>query len=132
MKNIIVYRCTFPGTIKVNQMNTRYTMIFKLDQSSSLDKHNVQIPKDLLNKNMVIRVSAGALSQQLVYSSTSLAVQVIEKEGMIKVLSNELKPLPQVYVKCFAQMKSSSQIVFFKDGYTDMRGNFNYVLVSSS
>lgn len=40
-------------------------------------------------------------------------------------------PLSKVYVKCFAQDKNGSS-QFFRDGYTDLRGRFDYALSSSS
>ena len=36
----------------------------------------------------------------------------------------------KVYVKCFAQMNDNS-IQFYKDGYTDLRGRFNYVSLNT-
>jgi len=32
---------------------------------------------------------------------------------------------PKVYVKVFAK-KKDSKVVFYKDGYTDLRGRFDY------
>lgn len=36
------------------------------------------------------------------------------------------KPVPKVYMKCFAKYKNGST-KFYKDGYTDIRGSFDYV-----
>jgi hypothetical protein len=41
------------------------------------------------------------------------------------VSSPDHKPLSKVYVKCFSK-NNSSQVKFYKDGYTDMRGTFDY------
>lgn len=41
-------------------------------------------------------------------------------------------PLPSVYVKCYAEGKSNSNAYFYRDGYTDFRGKFDYALSSSS
>jgi hypothetical protein len=35
------------------------------------------------------------------------------------------KVMPQTYVKVYARMDDDS-VQFFKDGYTDLRGKFNY------
>lgn len=44
------------------------------------------------------------------------------------------KPLPRVYVKVFAYKKGSSPSspFFFKDGYTDIRGKFDYAQTSGN
>ena len=48
----------------------------------------------------------------------------------MKVLDEEMKPMKKVYVKCFS--KNSSQVVtFYKDGYTDLRGRFNYIALNT-
>jgi hypothetical protein len=36
-----------------------------------------------------------------------------------------MKPVPKIYVKCFAKMKTG-KTRFYKDGYTDLRGSFDY------
>lgn len=42
-----------------------------------------------------------------------------------------MQSLSKVYVKVFAQ-KSDGKSVFFKDGFTDIRGKFEYAKVSGS
>lgn len=59
-----------------------------------------------------------------------------EAYGELKVLEkgDSGKPLPRVYVKVFAQKKgaSASDAFFFKDGYTDIRGKFDYAQTSGN
>ena len=40
-------------------------------------------------------------------------------------------PLSKTYVKVFAKMKDG-QIRFYKDGYTDLRGRFDYASLSTN
>ena len=40
------------------------------------------------------------------------------------------RPLPTTYVKVYALTKSGPK--FYKDGYTDLRGKFDYASVSTS
>ena len=40
------------------------------------------------------------------------------------------KPLPKVYVKVYAQL-ADGRVKFHKDGYTDLRGRFDYASVST-
>ena len=45
-------------------------------------------------------------------------------------MSPELKPLPKVYVKCFCET-TNGQIKFYKDGFTDLRGKFDYISLNN-
>jgi len=42
------------------------------------------------------------------------------------------KPLPSVYVKVFAQPKNGGKDFFFRDGYTDICGKFEYSQTSGN
>ena len=65
-------------------------------------------------------------------SPIRLAVQVIENYGQIKVTDREThKPLPKVYVKVYAQSEQG-ETKFYKDGYTDLRGRFDYASLSTN
>ncbi len=39
-------------------------------------------------------------------------------------------PLPQCYVKVYARM-TNGEVRFYKDGYTDLRGRFDYASLST-
>ena len=41
------------------------------------------------------------------------------------------KPLAKVYVKVYAQMQDGT-VKFYKDGYTDLRGRFDYTSLSTN
>jgi len=47
------------------------------------------------------------------------------------VVDDKEKPLMKVYVKCFAKGKSGNTF-FYKDGYTDLRGRFDYATLNGS
>ena len=51
---------------------------------------------------------------------------MLDNYGQLRVTSsNPGKPLSTVYVKVYARMKDGS-MRFYKDGYTDLRGRFDY------
>lgn len=91
---------------------------------------NIPIDKEYETKNMVIEVSAVGKQQYLTYYSTNLKVQVIENYGELKVTDEKGNPLSKVYVKAFAKYNSGTD-KFFKDGYTDFRGKFEYAQTNS-
>ena len=64
------------------------------------------------------------------YYAHHLAVQMLESYGQLQVRdSNTSEPLPKVYVKVFARQQDGT-VRFHKDGYTDLRGRFDYASLS--
>ncbi|RCK81145.1 MAG: hypothetical protein OZSIB_2522 [Candidatus Ozemobacter sibiricus] len=92
----------------------------------------IDLPEGLRDSNMMIEVSAGPLVRSQAYYPHSLAVQTIETYGQVRVThATTGEPLPKVYVKVYARLKDG-QIVFYKDGYTDLRGKFDYASLSTN
>lgn len=54
-----------------------------------------------------------------------MKIFVLEEVGQVKITDLNGKPLSKVYVKCFAKQASGGS-KFHKDGYTDLRGTFDY------
>lgn len=93
----------------------------------------VNIPDALLGKNLVIEISdSNALKKMKTYFPTTLKLRMYENLGEIKVVDLDSKPLPMSYVKVYGRKSASSTATFFKDGYTDLRGRFNYAEFSGS
>lgn len=92
----------------------------------------VPLPEALHNRNVLVEIVAGGQTKAQAYYSNSLAVQVIENYGHAKVTNQANgKPVPKAYVKVYAQM-SDGRVKFYKDGYTDLRGRFDYASLSTS
>ena len=90
-----------------------------------------RIPESIRHKAVQITVTSGALHETLSYFNNSkLRVHVFEAKGHLRVTNIEGKGVPQVYVKTFALFKSGGQ-GFYKDGYTDLRGVFDYVALNT-
>eukprot|EP00347_Sterkiella_histriomuscorum_P021579 403333486 len=108
----------------------------KLDDSQS--NLSYPIPQNLVNQNLVIEVSntQSGIKVLKTYYSANLKVRVIENFGELKVfVANEKGldiPLPKTYVKVYQKKKNSGEIKFFKDGYTDLRGRFDYGQLSGT
>jgi hypothetical protein len=56
-------------------------------------------------------------------------VQMLENYGQVKVTAGD-RPVPKAYVKVYARMADRS-VKFYKDGYTDLRGRFDYASLST-
>ena len=102
----------------------------KVNNEPKENKYLLRIPEELKNKNFYIEVSSGKKKEKEIYNSSLLKYSIIESIGEIKVMTPELKALPQVYVKCFCETNNGS-IKFYKDGFTDLRGKFDYVSLNT-
>lgn len=78
----------------------------------------------------MVEISSLSLKAFDTYFSTSLKISISESLGEVKITDKEGKFLNKVYVKCFAQLKNG-EINFYKDGYTDLRGKFNYITLNT-
>ncbi len=90
------------------------------------------LPKRFHTSNVLVEVVAGGQTRSQPYYSNSLAVQVIEGYGQVRVTSAVAKkPLSKVYVKVYAEMQDG-KTRFYKDGYTDLRGRFDYTSLNTN
>ena len=90
---------------------------------------NFEIPSEFATKNIFIEVSSGSIKVFETYFSANLNLIINENIGEVKVLDSQLKPVLKAYVKCYVNI--SGQIKFYKDGYTDLRGKFNYLALNT-
>jgi hypothetical protein len=89
------------------------------------------LPQQFSSSNVLIEVRGGGIVRRQAYYANSLAVQWMENYGQIKVGHETTgKPLRTVYVKVFARMPGG-KVRFYKDGYTDLRGRFDYASLSA-
>lgn len=89
------------------------------------------LPERFADRNVLVEVvAAGRTSSAAVYSNR-LDLQVADRFGRIEVRHDETgAPLPRTYVKVYAREKGGG-VTFFKDGYTDLRGRFDYASLST-
>jgi len=124
------------GSDKFANIAANYETVITVPKSYG--EIHIPIPKGFENKDLTIQICSESASRVITlnYFACSFAVQVIEAFGQVKVTTRPKgstdipMPLPQVYVKCYARMKDGT-VDFYKDGYTDHRGRFDYVSVSS-
>eukprot|EP01083_Nonionella_stella_P120626 361557_1 len=109
-----------------------------IDLSNNAQQKVIGIPRVLLNQNTFIVVDSGddvgavnAVSCSDTFYDHQLIIQLKETYGQIKVVCKaNHKPIKKAYIKVFAKM-SNDKNEFYKDGYTDIRGGFDYLSVSS-
>jgi len=90
------------------------------------------LPREFQNSNVMVEIAAGGVKKAQPYFANSLSVQVIENYGQIKIAKQKTDaPLSGVYAKVYARMKDGA-IQFYKDGYTDLRGRFDYTALNTN
>jgi hypothetical protein len=106
------------------------TMTVKLPKDKNT--FTFELPKALQSRNVMVEVAGGTNKKSSAYFSNDLAVQMLENYGQLRVTSADGKtPQSKVYVKVYARMANGS-VRFYKDGYTDLRGRFDYSSLSTS
>ena len=91
----------------------------------------VAIPAAMAGQNLVVEAIAPGLRRSVAHYSHDLAVQLIHEYGQVRVLrAGTQTALPATYVKVYARQHGGA-VSFYKDGYTDLRGRFDYVTLST-
>ena len=92
----------------------------------------VDLPKEFHARNVMVEALAAGLRKTQAYYANTLKVQLIEAYGQLAVTHAETrKPVPGAYVKVYMKTKAG-EVKFFKDGYTDLRGRFDYASLNTN
>jgi len=105
-----------------------YSAVVRLPSKGDL--HRFELPAEFSGKNVLVEaVGAGRRVAQAYYAN-DLKVQLVEQYGRLQVRHAETgRPLSKVYVKVYAKTPAGAK--FFKDGYTDLRGKFDYTSLNT-
>jgi len=96
------------------------------------DGLSVDLPAEFKAKNVMVEALAGGVRKTQAYYANTLKVQMIESYGQLVVTHADTgKPVPGAYVKVYAK-QSDGTVKFLKDGYTDLRGRFDYVSLNTN
>src|SRR5690606_6456993 len=102
----------------------------QLDGSDSVAR--LELPEAMRNRNVLVEATSAGISRSVWLTASSLLVSLAEPTGRVQVLSQSgNQPVAAAYVKVFARHHDGS-VRFFKDGYTDLNGNFDYASLSTS
>ena len=76
---------------------------------------------------MLFRHNEDFFEDLFIFFKNQLKINTIANFGELKVINKDTsKPLSKVYIKVFSMSKSTRKPKFFRDGYTDIRGKFEY------
>ncbi|MBN1670766.1 MAG: hypothetical protein JXR37_07030 [Kiritimatiellae bacterium] len=97
------------------------------------DQHTLtfELPAEFRASNVMIEITGGGVTKAQAYYPHSLGIRILENYGQIRITdANTQGPLAKVYVKVHARMKDG-RVEFYKDGYTDLRGRFDYTSLNT-
>jgi len=101
--------------------------------SSGQREKAVPVPEEYRSRNVLVECVAGGIHRTVPYFSNNMRVQVVENAGRVSVRDSKTgAPLPCVYVKVYSRRAAGdNKGKFYKDGYTDLRGVFDYASLST-
>ena len=93
----------------------------------------VPIPAKLRNTNLVLVATGadGRVEERLELTPGTLDLQAAKEYGTMRVRDAKGRPVAGAYVKVYSMDASGGETKFHKDGYTDVRGAFDYAGVST-
>jgi hypothetical protein len=93
--------------------------------------HVIGLPEQFHSSNVLIEIVAEGVRKSQAHYANDLVVQVVANYGQINVTHQTTgKPLSGVYLKVFSRLRNG-EVRFYKDGYTDLRGRFDYVSLNT-
>ena len=93
--------------------------------------HAFAIPEKFHSSNVMVEIVSKGIRKSQAYYANTLAVQMVENYGQVRVTDQAKgKSLPRTYVKVYGKL-ANGQVRFYKDGYTDLRGRFDYVSLNT-
>ena len=97
------------------------------------DETRVELPAELTARNLVLVAedAEGRAEARLEITPCAFVVQVVRECRQLRVKGKDGKPLVGAYVKVYAKDAAGHEVQFHKDGYTDLRGAFDYASIST-
>jgi hypothetical protein len=90
------------------------------------DTLDVALPGEYAKANVLVEVLAEGQRKTQAYHANTLKLTLTENYGRLEVRDTGTdKAVSKAYVKVYARLKNGT-VRFFKDGYTDLRGRFDY------
>ncbi|CAD8096488.1 unnamed protein product [Paramecium sonneborni] len=102
----------------------------ELQSTSTQQTMILEFPDHLKHKNQIIQIKGDTKIVSHHYIETKLQINITENSGQLRISNEDGKYLEKIYIKTFVK-KNDGQNIFYKDGYTDLRGRFDYATLDS-
>jgi hypothetical protein len=100
-----------------------------IELPADANRLEIDLPAEFRNANVIVAAKAGPRTATTSSFEHQIDVRWAEDQGQLQVLDATTgRPLPRAYVKVYAVGTATPH--FYKDGYTDLRGRFDYFSVS--
>lgn len=108
------------------------TLTARLELPKGKDTLEVALPGEFAKANVLVEIVGAGQRKTQAYHANTLKLNITENYGRLEVRDSSTdKALGKTYVKVYARLKNGT-VRFFKDGYTDLRGRFDYASLNSS
>ncbi|MEQ1860487.1 MAG: hypothetical protein ABMA13_11180 [Chthoniobacteraceae bacterium] len=107
------------------------TQSVRLPLPAEKDALDVALPAEFAKANVLVEIVGAGQRKAQTYHANTLALTLAENYGRIELRDPAAKPVAKAYVKVYARLRGGT-VRFFKDGYTDLRGKFDYASLNSS
>jgi hypothetical protein len=95
-------------------------------------EHRVAWPTALAGKNVVVEAVGAGQRKAKVHYANDLTANLANQVGQIRIQrASDRAALGATYIKVYAR-KHGGAVQFYKDGYTDLRGWFDYASLSTT
>jgi hypothetical protein len=114
-------------------VQANYCEIVNIPEEKNNKNDNItvyEIPEKYRNKNIFVEIKAESIKLFDICLSSNLIVTITESLGELKVIDNKLQSVIKAYVKVYVEL-NSEEVQFYKDGYTDLNGKFNYLALNT-
>ncbi len=103
----------------------------RLELPAGSDNFEAPLPAEYAKANVLVEVFGAGQRKAKAHHANTLKLTVSENYGRLEVRdSGSDRALPKAYVKVYAKLRGGT-VRFFKDGYTDLRGRFDYASLNS-
>jgi hypothetical protein len=110
------------GRFSIIKPNRTATQMLPKDQTVL----EVALPAEFARANVLVEVLGAGQRKTQAYHANTLKLTLSENYGRLEIRDTTTdKVLPKAYVKVYARLNNGT-VRFFKDGYTDLRGRFDY------
>jgi hypothetical protein len=96
------------------------------------DRKEIPLPGEFAKANVLVEILGAGQRKAQAYHANTFQLNLSENYGRLELRDQGAdKPVSKAYVKVYARLKNGT-VRFFKDGYTDLRGKFDYASLNSS
>ncbi len=96
------------------------------------DALDVPLPGEFAKANVLVEIGGAGQRKAQAYHANTLKLALAENYGRLEARDSVTgKAVAKAYVKVYARLRNGT-VRFFKDGYTDLRGRFDYASLNSA